>query len=263
MATDLWRLRRDAGVSLDDLAAYSDLPAQQLQDWEREYRVPRKHAARLKWALWAAQRDQLLVRSGLPECDALEDLAAKQDPTPVLEHLETCDLCIRRSRFVEEHVGPMPAMGGGLTMRAIALVGQLSGWRQSAATGALFILALGGIGVPILLFLAALHRDPAMAAVAAGLFVVLTLSGAAGGIAYHCTAAMRRQGTIGHYGSSILTVYTYFAAVLGMLAIAASFVGWEAIDPDMPAMLSSPAGLMIWAVIGAGFGIVFGRAMRG
>lgn len=97
---------------------------------------------------------------------------------------------------------------------------------------------------------------------ALGLFVVLLVGGAAGGITYHISAPIRRTGTLGHNVAAILTVYGYVLGVLGVRVSGAALIGWEAIGPDLVEMLADPVDSVVMGILGVVFGIVLGRSTR-
>lgn len=265
MDMELGRLRREASGTLEQLAEYSGVSVDQLQDWERTSSVPRKQAARVKWAIWALQRDAALAKSGLPECTSAMDLErdfSEQNLEALTDHFEQCELCKRREKYVKEAVGPMPPMQRGLFMHVVMFVGQLEGWRQRAAAGGLIVLAMGGTGVLWLLFLAVINLDPMALGLAIGLVALLLGSGAVGGLVYHAVSPIRARGAIGYYAASIMTVYGYFGAVLGVLGLAALFVGWEVVGYDIRDMVTTRSGVLTWLVMGGIFGVVFGRALK-
>lgn len=265
MTIDLLREREVVGVSLEALADYAEVEASVLAEWERSGEVPRAYRAQVKWALWAVRRDVALENSGLPNCRWIQEKesgAAGADFKKVAEHLKTCEICVARSKYIEEHVGPMPTMGSGVFMWTLALVDRFSGWKRSALSGALLLLAMAGVGVVILLGIGLVNLDLGYVMQALGLFIVLVVGGAAGGITYHAASPLRHRGMLGYYGASILTVYGYLLGVLGMIALAAVVVGWNTTDPKMGAMLTDPVGWGIMAILGVFFGIVLGRAMR-
>lgn len=265
MAVEILREREAVGVTLEALAEYAEVEASELAEWERSGGVPRAYRAQVKWALWAARRDVLLENSELSECEWIqkqEDDVSDTDPKIIAEHLNTCEICVARSKYVEEHVGPMPAMGSGVLMWTLAHVDRFSGWKRSAVAGALLLLAMAGIGVVILLGIGLVNLDLGYILQAFGLFIVLVVGGAAGGITYHAASPLRQRGGLGYYGASILTVYGYLLGVLGMITLATTVVGWEAIDPELGAMLTDPVGWVVAAILGVFFGVVLGRAMR-
>ena len=262
---ELLREREKTGITLERLAEYAAISPEDLEEWERTGVVPRKHVAQVKWGLWAARRDAALEESGLPECEWQNHLAAQQeepDMAEVAEHMEECEVCLARSNYVEDHVGPMPPMGGGLMMQIMARIGGLKGWQQTAASGALLLLMMAGIGVVILLVLGLINLDLGYVVQALALFVLLAVSGAAGGIVFHATAPIRRHSKVGHYASAILTVYGYLASVGAMVALAALFVGWDTIGPELGNWFAEPSDWVIWLSLGAIFGLVFGRGIK-
>lgn len=265
MTVDLARNRRELGASLEEVAAYSGASVSDLAQWERSASVPRKQAAKVRWALWALGRDQALAASGLPECDRLPLLPTPSDEASLREfdrHLETCETCLNRSRYLTEHVEPMPPMDGSLLFRVIALIERFKGWQRSAASGAAVILAMGGVGVVVFVVMGLVAGDLAIAAVGIALLFVLVLSGATGGVAHYLTRGMRARGRLGHYASCVIATYAYLVAVMGMAFIGAAFVGWEVIGADFRAMMTTSLGWLMLALVGAFFGLVFGHTSR-
>jgi hypothetical protein len=58
-------------------------------------------------------------------------------------------------------------------------------------------------------------------------------------------------------------VYGYLLAVFAMFGLAALVIGWEEVGPELGAMLREPVGWIAFGLVGALFGVVLGRAMRG
>jgi hypothetical protein len=256
---DISRSLRETGVTLERLAEYAAVRVADLTEWQRRGEVPRKFARQVQWAIWAARRDVAIAQAGIPECDVLKALVARSDQPDLKEvtrHLNTCAICVARSKYLDEHLEPAPALGGSLLMRALPLVERLDGLPKSAAYGSLALLGMGGIGVPLLLVVGIARMDPTMVLGAFALFLVLVLTGAAGGVVHYYTRPMREAGSMGHYASSVLTVYGYLAAVFGIVALAALF------GSDLHEMVTTRVGWIASAVIGAFIGLIFGHQTR-
>jgi len=261
---DLSLARREAGATLEQLADHVGVSVSELSEWERTGKIPRARAARVKWGLWAVRRDAVLAKSGLAECEALAELAATSRPSDaevITDHLDTCATCIARDEYIKHHVGPMPRMDSGLLLWLFSRDWG-TGWKRSATMGALFILAMGGVGVVLLLSRAVVERDPTYLLMALGLFVLLVFSGGMGGVVHHLTAPLRDSGRAGSYLSGILTVYGYLGAVYASIGLVALVAGWEVLGEDMRGLVATRAGWVITLVMGALFGLVLGRPDR-
>ena len=97
---------------------------------------------------------------------------------------------------------------------------------------------------------------------AAILFFVLALSGAAGGIVYYATGGLRARSRLGYYASAILTAYGYLFSVLFLIVLSFTLVNWRDPDAELWALLSSVGTWVVLVVAGALFGLAFGRVMR-
>jgi Flp pilus assembly protein TadD len=260
---DLRYTRRQLGATPHQLAALAGIEAKDIEEWEALGTIPRKHRHALDLALWHLECDAALRKSGLPECGWMtnpETAATPEDLNVAIRHLESCPTCKARTEYLRSHVRPEP-IGGSPMMRVFGMLERLSGWQQAAFGGAIMLLVMGGIGVPILLFLALINQDPAFAAGALALFVVLVVSGAAGGMVHYWTAPLREQGTGAYYASWVLTLYGYMLAALGLITLAPIVLGPGVGGNDLPT-LSDPATWAIFGILGVVFGIALGRGTR-
>lgn len=261
---DLRYARERRGVAREQFAEMTGTTARDVEEWECAGGVvPRRHRSAVDGALWRLECEDALKRAGLPECDWLAALDQRQeevDPEEFVAHFGSCATCKARDEYVRSHVRPMP-IGGSIPARVLGVLDRLSGWHRSAFGGAMMLLVMGGIGVPILLFQGIFRRDPVQVASAFGLLFLLVTSGAAGGLVYHVTAPLRDRGTVGYYTASILTVYGYLLVAFGLLSLAARVFGNELIGDDID-IFSDRVGQESLLVVGAFFGIVFGRGMR-
>jgi len=205
-----------------------------------------------------------LKESGLPECEWMERYGQPgggADPDRLVAHTQACAVCKARDEYVIRSVGPMPTTGG-VFARFVALGFSLQGWKKSAFLGAGVLLMLGGIGVPILLVMAVVHRDVTVAGAAFGLLLLLVVSGAVGGIVHHLTVPLRsRGGSVGYYASWVLTVMGYLATVFGMFTVAVSLLPPGSLGDEVPT-LSDPGTIPILLVLGVFFGLVAGWTVR-
>ncbi len=262
---ELSRLRAEAGLTIEELSALSDLPVEQVRQWERDAHVPQRHRIAIRWTLWSVKRDRALEASGLPECPVVAKLAEDEDPSvadALAEHLETCEVCEARSAFVLEHVEPMPPIPGGFVVRVMDRVSRLSGWQQSAFAGASIVVMLGGVGVLFFLGMGLINRSLGQIAGAFGLLVALVLSGGAGGLAHHWTRGLRATGTPGTYVSGVLAMNTYLAVLLGLVWVAGVNVGWDVVGEDLRDMTTTAEGWIIMVACGTLFGLVFAHTLR-
>lgn len=261
---DLRRAREALGATRCQVAELSGATEKEVVEWESLYTVPRNVAGRVEYALWALKGLSALEESGLPECEWMErrgQPGGGADPDRLVAHMQACAVCRARDEYVLRSVGPMPTTGG-LLARFVALGLSLQGWKKSAFLGAGVLLMLGGIGVPILLVIAVVHREVTFASAAFGLLLLLVVSGAAGGIVHHLTAPLRSgSGPVGHYASWVLTVMGYLAAVLAMLTVAVSLLPPGTLGDEVPT-LSEPGTIPILLVLGVFFGLVAGWTVR-
>ncbi len=260
---DLRYTRRQSGATPHQLAALAGIEAKDIEEWEALGTVPRKHRYAVDLALWHLECDAALKRSGLPECGRMADpvtAATPKDLNIAIRHLESCPTCKARTEYLRSHVRPEP-IGGSPTMRVFGTFARLTGWKQSAFGGAMMILMMGGIGIPVLLVMGVLRRDPSYLVAALAFAVALLISGAAGGIVHHWTTPLREKGAAGYYASWILTVYGYLITVLALLGLAPVLFGLSVDAGDLPA-LTDPATWIIFLITSVLFGIVAGRTMR-
>lgn len=252
--TDLRAARERLGATQQEMAERARLRLSEFKEWELT-EVPRRQRHAVDEALWEVERDRALARSALPECDWMrsrEEAPWEFDADELLEHLQQCTACRARSEYVAAHVRPRP-IGGSPLKRAFGILDRLDGWQQSAFAGALILLMMGGVGVPFLLGAAVLQQDPSFVAAAAGLFVVLVASGAAGGIVFFWTAPLRARGEPGRYLAWIVTVYGYLAAVAVLAAIGSLLFPAFAAETDM---FSASAAPVVFLIVGALFGVI-------
>jgi tetratricopeptide (TPR) repeat protein len=147
-------------------------------------------------------------------------------------------------------------------MRVFGVADRLTGWMQSAVSGAILLLMMGGIGVLVMLSQALLRQDVKYLGYAAGLFILLVVSGAAGGIVHHLTRSLRQKGAFGYYASYVLTVEGYLLTVFGIFTLVALYVGEaEAVEADLPT-LTDPEAWVVLLVLGVFFGGAVGRGFR-
>lgn len=260
------RARREKfGVSQKDLAGRIGAGEDEIREWERTGYVPRKQRFAVKAALWETERDRIMSACEVPVCEWILERDAEQwsetRPEQIAGHLAGCSLCKARQEYAQRHVPPAP-LGGGIFRTTLALLDRLPGWRRSAATGSLVVLAIGGIGVPFLLLTGVIRGDLTRILCAFALLLVLLASGAAGGIVHYLTAPLRQHGRIGHYTGWILTVYGYLAAALGFLFLGATALGPRWGDSRTVEMLSDPLGVIIFLAVGTLFGLVVGHIDR-
>lgn len=261
---DLRAARERLGATPQQIAQSVHVRTSEVEGWESRGEVPRKCRFAVDLALWELERDRALASSGLPECEQLREWNEKPwevNADVLARHLGECPVCAARGAYMQAQVRPMP-IGGSPTMRLFGVANRLTGWMQSAFYGAMMLLMMGGIGVLAMLGLALLRQDVRFLGYAAGLFTVLVVSGAIGGIVHHLTGPLRRSGTPGYYASYILTVDGYLLTVLGFFTLAALSLGEaEVAEAEIPT-LTDPAACIILLVMGVIFGVALGRAFR-
>jgi hypothetical protein len=104
------------GLTPEALAAELNLTPGVVSAWEQGRIKPSRHAER--WLTWRGamlDRDEALVASGLPECQALRDVmpslrgdSRARRGEVVLQHMSTCEACLARKRFLAERFPPLP-----------------------------------------------------------------------------------------------------------------------------------------------------------
>lgn len=258
---DLRTARHQLSLSHEQVAERASLPVHAVASFERGERIRRAHRKQIDWALWSFERDQILAQSGLAPCNVVKELADSardgQGMKRLVSHVETCDLCTARSRHLQGRIRKQPT-GGGLLAQVLAYLGALQGWQQAACAGALMLVGMGGVGVPVLLLLSLLRLDVRYALGALALLVVLALSGGVGGVVYYGVRPLRAYGLTGHVASGVLTVCGYGLAVVLLFAAGAAITGEDPWGPESGGMVLSPAFWIIFAC----FGIVFGWQAR-
>lgn len=131
------------------------MPLEDVLDWERT-EVPKRNRKLVLWTLAAAERDQALARSGLPECHwhpdwelpisaTLEELERWTAETN--RHARSCETCLRRERFLQERFGDLPDYPTGTGERVLiafmSVVEPPVGWHRVAAKAGILVSLFG------------------------------------------------------------------------------------------------------------------------
>lgn len=129
--------RSRASATLEQIATRAGVQAKAVEAWEEGARLSYLARRKLDLALWALERDNALARSGLAACPSYDP----HDVPPVgdtrafnafVEHMQSCELCAARRRWVNEHVRPEPVFGDSVN-RVIAFVTRAAGPGDAAA----------------------------------------------------------------------------------------------------------------------------------
>lgn len=262
--SDLRAARERLGATRQQIAQSTRVRTTEVEDWESFGEVPRKHRFAVDLALWELECDQALAHSDIPECEQTRGWNERPwevDGDEVVRHMAECRLCEARGAYIKEHVRPKP-IGGNPLMRIFGVADRLTGWLQSAFIGAMILLMMGGIGVLVMLGQALLRQDVTYLGVAVGLFVLLVVSGAAGGIVHHLTGSLRQKGTVGYYASYVLTLQGYLLTVFAIFTLVALFLGEAKSGEAGLPTLTDPVAWVILLVGGVIFGIAVGRGFR-
>jgi Flp pilus assembly protein TadD len=261
---DLRAARERLGATHQQIAESTGVRTSEVEAWEFFGEVPRKHRFAVDLALWELECHQALTKSGLPECEQTREWKRRPwevKAADVERHMAECPACEARGAYVNEHVRQTP-IGGSPMMRLFGVADRLSGWMRSAFLGAMVLLMIGGTGVLLMLGRALLRQDPTYFGYAGGLFALLVVSGAAGGIMHYLTRPLRQKGTLGHYASYVLTVQAYLLTVFGIFTLVAFFLGEAKVaEADLP----TATGVADWAILlvmGVVFGIALGYGTR-
>ncbi len=263
---DLRRARTEIGLAREDLADLVEVTPGVLDDWERfDTKIPKETAQRLQWAIWTVRQEKILERSGLPECEQVKALGEDHaDLQVILRHLGDCDVCRARADYARKHAPPVPG-DMGMLARVMGFAGRLPGLPRSAFYGFLTLLFFTGIGVLWFLVLGIVRGDASMVGAAFALLAITASGGASGGVVHHFTRGLRERGAVGYYASWISTMYGYLVGALAPVAAGMALVGPEALDEEaleMVGFLTTPAGAVSVAALGALFGVFVGRQAR-
>ena len=252
---DLRSWRETHAVSVDELAAALGTSCRQIEEWEGQRQLKTSIGRTLKYAVWDVARDRVLFNAGFPKCDWLD--AGSHSLKEIGRHINSCSVCQQRIEYSEKHVEPPPIPPG-----LIAGIGHygnsLSGWKKTAFSGGMLLVYMAGIAAPVILVVGLFRGDFLFAAGSLLFLVLLFVSGAAGGIAYHLTQPIRTSGRIGYYASWILVLYTYLLTVGTLIYAGETLVGAKEHEFD-------PSDTATWisaAVVGIVFGIVLGYSAR-
>jgi hypothetical protein len=257
-ATELRQARTSLRQSEEELAANLGVAPDLVRTWgTSRTAVPRRYAQQIEWLAAVAEREEALRASGLPECAWMQTYEGEplpDDPDPLLKHIETgnrhvetCEVCVARDRFVVERFGPMPPMPQPGWMRLFAWFERVPSWARPAAVGAVILGAM--TSVRILLALPVVFSVPAKLGEALIAVFAAAGAGAVGGFAYTLTRpTLGRLGRIGDYLTGIVCVFSY----TGALALVAPVAFGERVIEDQ-------ASLIIFVVVSAFFGLVVGH----
>ena len=131
--------RTRAAVALENVAEVAGLPASTVAAWEGGARLSYLKRWKLNHALWVLERDLALAAPGAPACSVV----SLRDPPPsgdkhardrLLEHVQECENCKARGRYVSANVRPEP-ITGGLTLPLIGEVDRILNCRAPEPTG--------------------------------------------------------------------------------------------------------------------------------
>ena len=248
------------GESHDELAAALGQTPHVVRAWgDGRVAIPRAYARQLAWMKAAAERRAALQTSGLPECEWLHGTegAFDGDDTKAIlkhaalveKHVDTCPVCLARTRFVDERFGPMPDMPQTGFMRIIGWGARLPAWSRPAAFGA---AALGAVVTLRVAFsLPTLVSRPRQLGVGLLAIVAAASAGAIGGFAYSLVRPVFRPlGRIGEYLTGIACVFAY----MGALVIVAPLAFGERLITDTPSAV-------IFGVVTVFFGLILGHSL--
>ena len=260
--TELRSARRALNTTPEQVATLVGVEPRDIDAWEADRTIPRKYRHAVDAALWQLECDAAVRKAGIHECAWTPslDIAGRPNPDEIVQHIGSCPTCQARSEHIRTHVRPEP-IGGNLTAQAFGIVARLTGWQQAAVAGAMLLLGMAGIGIPILLVLAVVRQDLDFVWGAGALLITLVVSGAAGGLVHYWTAPLREQGTAAYYASWVLTMYGYMLAALGLVTLAPVVLGPDAAGDDLPT-LTDPASWAVFGILGIFFGIALGRGAR-
>lgn len=109
--------RTRAGVTVQLVAEAAGLPAGIVEAWEAGEELPARKWRKLDHGLWVLERDLALARPDAPVCAVVDPRKppAFKDRAAVgafSAHVETCESCAARTKFIEEHVRPEPMAAG-------------------------------------------------------------------------------------------------------------------------------------------------------
>ena len=265
---ELRRERTRLGIAADRIAVAANTTEAEVHSWETaNTRVPHAASFGINAFLYAAECEQVLKQSGLPECPWAKAFAERPFPTETQDilrmgeefdaHKRECSVCQARDAYVDKHVkrrGGLFNLGG-----AMAFVVRLPSPLKEMAQGSLLIFLYGIIGVPVAVIAAIVNRDPRYLGMIGALVAASVVGGSSGGAVYWLTGGMRRWNVVGYYVSWIATVEAYVFGIAGLVLAAnrvpafASFVGslvegWTGTEASV---VCGSMGLLFGLVAGA------------
>jgi len=224
--------------------------------------IPRRAVRQLEWELALAEQDDALDRSGLPVCGWVTEWSERPDPgnldqhiahaERLTEHCETCETCLARQRYVDEHLPPLPKPPVFGSARVIDFLGssieRFPRLLRPAVVGALILIGI--VSLRVAFALPFIFSSPEKLGEALVAVLAAGAAGACGGLAYSVTRpVLVRLGLVGDYLTGVVVVLGY----MGSLALAAPYAFGEAIVED-------GSGWIPFTVISIIFGLVMGHS---
>ncbi len=257
-AAEFTQAREILGTTDEELAADFDVTPHIVRAWaDGSVPIPRRFAQEIRWRAAAEERQAALRESGLPECEWMrvhDGEPLPSDPDELIEaseamvsHAKSCPVCMARTRYLEERLGPMPDPPLDMWVRAFALIGRIPVWARPAVLGA---IALGGIVVFRSLFLIPrLISEPAKIGAVLVAMLTAAVAGAAGGAVYSLTRpALAKLGRTGDYLTGVLCVFSYVLA----LALITPYTFGER-------MIENESDWVVVALLSTFFGLIVGH----
>jgi DNA-binding XRE family transcriptional regulator len=257
--------RADLELTTEELAEMLAVSERKVIAWEAgEIEISSRLAKRLVWKAANARQEHALVRSGLPECQWVNQVdydwiktggikGLRARIAEVNAHAAQCPTCLARERYVTEQLPPLPEFPKshwqGFLFRTIEGFAHLPTWVRTAATVGLIVGAI----VLVRFIIAALTTGFSLDLLvnAARIVGLAVFMGTVGGITYTLCKPLKRLGPIGHYLTGVACVLAYLLALAVPLAL----------FTDDPAF-REPALWIAFVVTGVFFGLYVGHQLR-
>jgi hypothetical protein len=224
---ELQRHRMTLRQSAKELADVLGVPEADVRSWELgQKRIPTSKARQIAWMAALAEREAVSASCSLPKCDWMENWERRfkaededrgdEEWAAMLRHADDCSRCKARTRYVEEHCGPLPPPPGAWPLRAagplVDPIQRMSRWeRRLFAVGAVIVMFGAARALRFLPWFEWFGVIVYLLAISIAATIGFTL--------YGTLSPFQRLGAIGRWASRSI------AGVAAMIGFTATFLG--------------------------------------